>query len=151
MTIDLFPTVAHLIDAKLPAHKIDGKNIWPLIDGTRGAKSPQEAYYFYYNTNDLLAVRSGPWKLHVPQTYRTLNGRPGGTNGIPTKYENLKMERALYNLESDPGETKNVAADTPEIVAKLESFLDSARRDLGDSMTKTLPTHARAPGRIAEP
>lgn len=147
MTIDLFPTIAGLIGAKLPAHKIDGKDIWPLINGTPGAKSPQEAYFFYYNANDLLAVRSGPWKLHVPQTYRTLNGRPGGTNGIPAKYENLKTDLALYNLQTDPSETKNLAANQPDVVAKLQTLLASARADLGDTLTQTPPTHARPPGR----
>jgi arylsulfatase len=150
MTIDFFPTIAHLIGADLPAHKIDGKNIWPLLDGTANAKSPQPAYFFYYNTNDLLAVRSGPWKLHVPQTYRSLNGRTGGTNGIPAKYENLKTDLALYNLDSDPGETKNLAPDQPEVVAKLQSLLAAARRDLGDNLAKTLPTYARPPGRVLE-
>ena len=47
MTIDILPTIAHLIGAKLPKHIVDGKNIWPLFvqDET---KSPHEAYYFYY-------------------------------------------------------------------------------------------------------
>ncbi|MGZ8940387.1 MAG: sulfatase family protein, partial [Limisphaerales bacterium] len=71
MTIDLFPTIAALVGAELPEHRIDGKNIWPLIEGARGAKSPQEGYFFYYNANDLLAVRSGEWKLVVPHEYRT--------------------------------------------------------------------------------
>ena len=46
MTIDILPTVAHLVGAKLLEHKIDGKNIWPLIVGDDDAKSPHEAYYF---------------------------------------------------------------------------------------------------------
>lgn len=147
MTIDLLPTVAHLTSTKLPDHKIDGKNIWSLIDGTPNAKSPQEAYYFYYNANDLLAVRSGPWKFYVPQAYRSLNGRPGGTNGIPAKYENLRTDLALYNLEMDLAEARNVAGDHPEVVQKMEKLLASMRADLGDARTKTNPTQARPPGR----
>ena len=38
MTIDLLPTVTHLIDARLPDHPIDGKNITPLLMGTPGPK-----------------------------------------------------------------------------------------------------------------
>ena len=151
MTIDLFPTIAGLVGANLPSHRIDGRNIWSLIDGTPNATSPQQAYFFYYNTNDLLAVRSGPWKLHVPQTYRSLNGRPGGTNGIPAKYENLETDLALYNLESDPGETKNLASEEREIAKRLEFFLASMRRDLGDALSKTPAPGARAPGRASDP
>ena len=51
MTIDILPTVAELIDAELPEHPIDGENIWPLIAGEPGAKSPHEAYLFYYANN----------------------------------------------------------------------------------------------------
>lgn len=148
MTIDLFPTIARLVDARLPSHKIDGKDIWPLVEGRPGAQSPQEAYLFYYNANDLLAVRSGPWKLFVPQAYRTLNGRPGGTNGIPAKYENLRTDLALYHLDNDPSETKNLAAERPEIVSKLQSLIASARRDLGDHLTLTQASGIRPPGRI---
>jgi arylsulfatase A len=148
MTIDLFPTIAALLQAELPKHKIDGKNIWPLIDGTPGAKSPQEAYYFYYNTNDLLAVRSGPWKLVVPHEYRTLNGQPGGTNGIPAKYTNVKTDLALYNLETDLRETQNVAAENPEVVQKLTALLDRMRADLGDDLQKVKGTGKREPGRV---
>ncbi|MBT4666110.1 MAG: sulfatase, partial [Opitutae bacterium] len=64
MTIDILPTIAHLIKAKLPRHRIDGKNIWPLFTSNK-AKSPHEAYYFFYG-NQLQAVRAGKWKLHFP-------------------------------------------------------------------------------------
>src|SRR5262249_50935475 len=48
MTIDILPTLAALAGAKLPKLPIDGKDITPLIKGEKGAKSPHEAYYFYY-------------------------------------------------------------------------------------------------------
>ena len=47
MTIDILPTIAHLIGAELPSHKINGKYIWPLIAGVEGATSLQEAYFLY--------------------------------------------------------------------------------------------------------
>ena len=150
MTIDVLPTIAALLDADLPEHKIDGKNIWPLIAGTPGAKSPHDAYYFYYNANDLLAIRSGPWKMHVPQSYRSLDGKPGGTNGIPAKYVQLKTGLALYNLENDLSEKNNVASENPEVVKQLTALLDKMRGDLGDSLQKVPATGARKPGRITE-
>ena len=80
MTIDILPTVAGLAHARLPEHKIDGLDIWPLIACTPGARSPHDAYFFYWDRH-LQAVRSGPWKLHFPHAYRTLAGKPGGTAG----------------------------------------------------------------------
>ena len=67
MTIDILPTIAHLIGAKLPKHIVDGKNIWPLFVQDE-AKVSHEAYYFYYG-NQLQAVRQGKWKLHFPHGY----------------------------------------------------------------------------------
>lgn len=135
MTIDILPTVAELIGASLPSHPIDGRSIWPLIAGTDGAKSPQEAYYFYWG-NELQAVRSGQWKLHFPHAFRTLNGRPGGTHGIPAKYENAMLEQSLFDLSADPGEANNVAAAHPEIVGRLADLANNARIRLGDGAQK---------------
>ncbi len=149
MTIDILPTLAHLVGAKLPDHAIDGRNIWPLIAGEPGAKSPQEAYFFYWG-QELQAVRMGKWKLHFPHSYRTLGGKPGGTGGKPAPYENAKIELALFDLETDPGETKNVAGEDPDAVAKIEELADRMRAELGDSATKRKGAGVREPGRLQE-
>jgi arylsulfatase A len=148
MTIDILPTVAKLIGTRLPAHRIDGKDIWPLIAGTPGAKNPHESYFFYYHVNELHAVRSGPWKLYAPHQYRTLAGRPGGTNGIPAKYQQTKTDWALYNLETDVSETTDVAEKNPEVVARLKKLLDNARKDMGDRLINAKGENSREPGRI---
>lgn len=131
MTIDLLPTIAKLINASLPQHPIDGRDIWPLIIDEEDAKSPQDGYYFYWG-NELQAVRSGPWKLHFAHSYRTLNGQPGGKEGVPAKYVNLAIELSLFNLEEDPGETQNVANQHPDVVRRLNALADKARSELGD-------------------
>ena len=38
----------------------------------------------------------------------------------------------LYDLEADIGETTDVAAGNPDVVARLSGYLDDARADLGD-------------------
>jgi arylsulfatase A len=130
-SMDMLPTIAGLADAKLPAHKIDGKDIWPLLRGQSGAKSPHEAFFYYQGWN-LEAIRSGKWKLHFPHGYRTLAGRPGGTGGIPTKYESAKINLALFDLENDIGEQHNVADQNPDVVKRLQQLADAMRQDLGD-------------------
>jgi arylsulfatase A len=148
MTIDLFPTIARLTGAKLPEKKIDGLDIWPLFVGTPDAKNPHDAYYFYYADNQLQAVSSGPWKLQLPHTYSTLAGRPGGTGGKPGAYEARKIEQPeLYNLDDDIGETKNVAAEHPDIVKLLLAFAEQARDDMGDNLTKREGKNRRPPGK----
>jgi arylsulfatase A len=147
MTIDLLPTFAQLIGAQLPEHKIDGRNIWPLMAGESRAQDPQRAYYFYWG-HELQAVRLGRWKLHFPHAYRTLAGRPGGTGGQPAPYEQAKIELSLFDLEVDPGETTNVAQEHPDIVAEIQTLADEMRADLGDSLTKRQGAGLRAAGQL---
>jgi len=149
MTIDILPTIAQLTGAELPDHTIDGKNIWPLIAGESDADSPHDAYYFYYGPQ-LQAVRMGKWKLHFPHGYRTLSGRAGGTGGIPVNYEQAKIELALFDLDSDIGETTNVADQHPDIVAKLKQLADQMRAELGDTAPKRKGSGARPAGRLQE-
>jgi len=138
MTIDLLPTIAKLIGAKLPEKKIDGMDIWPLFTDDQ-AKSPQEAYYLYYG-NQLQAVRQGKWKLHFPHGYRTMAGKPGGTGGIPTKYSQGKIGLSLFNLRTDIGETKDLRDQKPEITQKLSK--------LGKAFDQKLQISKRPAGNI---
>ena len=85
MTIDMLPTIARLIGAKLPPNKIDGLDISEVITG-KTDQSPHDVLYFYYHKDDLEALRSGKWKLELARSYRSLNGRPGGKNGRPVPY-----------------------------------------------------------------
>jgi len=147
-TMDILPTIAHLAGAKLPERKIDGKDIWPLMSGRSNAESPHEAF-FYYRGWALEAVRSGKWKLHFPHGYRTLAGRKGGTGGIPVKYEQGKIDLALFDLENDIGEQRNLADQHPEVVEKLQRLAAEMRRELGDSATKVTGKNRREPGRIS--
>jgi len=135
MTIDLLPTIARLTGAKLPTGKLDGKDITPLLMSEAGAKSPHEAYFFYWN-NELQGVRSGPWKLYFPRTYRSMVGQEPGKDGKPGLYKNVIAGQELFNLESDLSETTNVASRQAEVVRRLEALADRMRADLGDSLRK---------------
>jgi arylsulfatase A-like enzyme len=149
MTIDLLPTVAKIIGGKLPDHPIDGRDILPLLKAQPGAKCPHEAYFHYYNQNELQAVRSGQWKLVFPHTYRTMQGQEPGKDGKPGRYKQLMLESPeLYDLKSDIGETKNVATLNPDIVKKLQALAETARKDMGDNLTKTPGNGSREPGRL---
>jgi hypothetical protein len=119
-TMDLLPTIAEVIGQELPKDRlIDGRNIWPLIAGQPEAKTPHDAFYYYW-MNHLSAVRSGKWKLHVSYIKRD------GTGMIQ------KRVTELYDLENDIGETTNIAADHPEVVKRLMELIKEARIDLGD-------------------
>jgi arylsulfatase A-like enzyme len=149
MTIDILPTIAHLTGAELPSHTIDGKNIWPLIVGRPDARSPHEAYFFYFR-NELQAVRMGKWKLHFPHGYATLGGKPGGTGGRPANLGRAKIGLSLFDLENDAAETTNVAEQHPEIVARIQKLADRMRTELGDSATDRQGVGVRPRGELVE-
>ena len=148
MTIDVLPTVARLAGADLPPRKIDGLDVWPILRGDRGATNPHAAYFIYYNQGDLLAVRSGDWKLFLPHTSQTLGGKLGGTNGVPAPYQRLAVGTELYNLRQDPAERVNVIADHPEVRDRLVALAEGAREELGDRRLQRVGSGVRPPGRV---
>jgi arylsulfatase A-like enzyme len=145
-TIDIFPTIARLTGATLPEHPIDGLDIWPLMAGEPGAKTPHEAYCYYWG-NHLQAIRSGDWKLHFPHEYRSLTGTPG-RDGRPAGYSTQKTELALFNLQDDVGETTDVQGQHPDVVARLQALAEAAREELGDSALQRVGKGFRPPARI---
>jgi arylsulfatase A-like enzyme len=121
-TMDLLPTLARLAETKAPQDRIiDGKDIWPLLADQPGARSPHEAFY-YYQIDQLQAVRSGRWKLHLPLKVKKANWGEGTPN-TPLK---------LFDLKADIGETTNLADKYPDVVKRLLALAEKARADLGD-------------------
>ncbi len=146
-TIDLLPTIAALADAELPDHKIDGHDIRPLMFGQSDAKTPHDSFACFYK-GELEAVRNERFKLVFPHKYRTLNGHPGGTGGLPIAYQNKMAKRALYDLDNDIGETTDVSADFPDVVAELEAAAANYRNEMGDKLTQTKGTEIRPAGKL---
>ncbi len=148
MNIDLLPTLAQRVGADLPKHPIDGKDVWHLWTG-ESTTSPHEAYYFYYHVNELHGVRYQNWKLYFPHRYRTLDGQPGGKNGLPAHYSYKNIEKIeLYNLDTDLSETTDVAEQYPEVVAQIVALADQKRKELGDALTNQTGTGSRPAGSI---
>jgi arylsulfatase A-like enzyme len=168
-TIDLLPTLARWAGAELPALSIDGRDIRPLVLGTPGAKSPHEAYLIYAG-DELQAVRSGRWKLHLKHAYLSVDGPPGrdgkparhgqmaplamsnsGLAGIASRHGYTIREQplALFDLAADVGETRNVAAQHLDVVARLQTVVERARRALGDSLSGVKGSEVRPSGSVA--
>jgi arylsulfatase len=148
-TIDILPTLATITKAPLPAHKIDGVNILPLMTGDQNA-NPREVFLYYYNANCLEAVRKNQWKLVFPHPSRTYEGFAPGQDGAGGKTASVRVESALYDLRRDPGERYDVKDSNPEVVAELSKIADEARLDLGDGIMNIKGANVREPGRVEE-
>jgi len=151
MSIDLFATVAAIVGAPPPAadRPIDGRDARAVWACEPGAKPSQEAYFFYYHTNHLEGVRMGRWKLSLPRRSRTLDGKPGGVDGAEAPYVVKDVPLALFDLEADPAETRDVSAENPEAMAALLAHVERARADLGDALVKREGSGRRPAGGAA--
>ena len=133
-TIDVLPTVAHLLGAESPTLAMDGKNILPLM--VSDSQSPHESIPYYYADGQLQAIRNERWKLVFPHQYRSIAGQKGRNDGKPVDYQNRKVEKPeLYDLENDVGESTNVIDANPKQAAALKLLADRWRNELGDSLT----------------
>jgi len=140
--IDLMPTIVALAGGQVPTDRIiDGKDVSPILFGQPDAKNPHE-YFLYFGDNSLNAIRSGKWKLKFEGTLRE--------ETYYTKYEqpDAKIPPALYNLELDPGEQKDVAPNHPDIVKHLSELADAARQDLGDARREIVGKNVRPRGEV---
>lgn len=145
-TIDIFPTVAELLELKLPGQKIDGVSLLNILKGDITA-SPRKEFYYYYRKNNLEAVRLEDWKLILPHPGRTYENFKEGMDGFPGETnENLSFEKALYDLRRDPGERYDVKEQFPEMVKTLEALAEKAREDLGDDLTQRTGKNVRLVG-----
>lgn len=166
MGIDLLPTLTELAGGKHPTLKIDGQSVKGLLLGDTGAKSPHEALFFYAGS-ELHAVRGGKWKLHFAHPYLTTSAEPGrggkpsnwgknkplsitqsGMDGIASRHGQSveQLELSLFDLNADPGETKNLARKHPDIVARLSQLAEPIRAELGDALTGVKGYGQRAAG-----
>ncbi|MBN1342783.1 MAG: arylsulfatase [Phycisphaerae bacterium] len=99
---DVMPTLAELGGAKSP-EGVDGVSVAATLLG-RGVQGKRE--YMYWEFDGGRAVRAGQWKA--------VRGPRRGA----------KLE--LYDLSSDIGETRDVAADHPDVVAKMTGYMNGA-------------------------
>ncbi|MEZ6107029.1 MAG: sulfatase [Pirellulaceae bacterium] len=110
-TMDLFVTLSSMVGQPLPDDRAyDGFDLTDLLMGT--GPSTRDVMY-YYRDDRLLAVRKGPWKMH-------LETQAGYGQAEPTVHD----PPALYHLGYDASEKNDVSAANPEIVTELRSMLE---------------------------
>jgi arylsulfatase len=143
--MDLYPTIAALISAKITSEIIDGKNILSLMKGKKGAHTPHDIYYYYYR-NALQAIRAGNYKLQLPHAdVESPDLEHPGYDGYRGGVHTVERPLALFNLDKDPLEVYDISAQNPGILKNLLEAVDEARKKLGDSIVGVKGAEVRLP------
>jgi arylsulfatase A-like enzyme len=104
---DFLPTAAALAGAK-DLSQIDGISMLPALLGEPTTNRHDFLYWEFHERGFQQAVRMGDWKAVRPQA------------GAPLE---------LYDLSADLGEKQDVAARHPDVVARIEAYLKTARTE----------------------
>jgi arylsulfatase A-like enzyme len=107
---DMWATFAELTGRRLEA-ATDGLSMVPALLGRSGQRRHDSLYWEYHSSGSSQAVRMGDWK------------------GIRTDIlKNPAAAIELYDLARDPRETRNVAADHPDVVLRIERVMRQRTR-----------------------
>jgi arylsulfatase A-like enzyme len=124
---DLMATCAEVLGVKLPDSAAeDSVSFLPLL---RGEDRPTRQDLVHQCYSELLAIRQGPWKLAlcagdgVERPWCNEKGVPHDIGEAEARQRGLPPIQ-LYNVVDDPGETKNLQAEHPEIVRRLYGLLE---------------------------
>jgi len=126
ISTDFYPTcLAAAGLAQRPSQHLDGLNLQPLFGGKTSLGRKALFWHFpHYNEHPFSVpssvIRRGPWKL-----IETFD--PEGVE--------------LYNLAEDLSETRNLAAEKPDLVKEMRRELDTWRRDVGAEMMRPNPDY----------
>ncbi len=105
-SMDLYPTILGLAGVEVAQNKpLDGNNIKDLLTGQ---KDKVTDVVYYYDANNLYAIRKGAYKAHF-QTNASYSQKPAESHNPPL----------LYNVEHDPSEKFEIGKKYPEVVEEL--------------------------------
>ncbi|MCB1208534.1 MAG: sulfatase [Verrucomicrobiales bacterium] len=156
-TMDFLPTFAELADAKLPEGvTLDGQDASDTLFGN--AVNKDRPPLFDYFGVQLQAIRSGQWKLILPITELPTTRVPSlwfeHQPGLFERQHRLWPTATLFNLDDDVGETTDVAAAHPDVVAdllrKAQAFDQKFQKELPPVLYLPGPKQP-APGQIRTP
>ncbi|MCM8532627.1 MAG: sulfatase [Lentisphaeraceae bacterium] len=126
IAMDLFPTLSEMIGEKLATDRVyDGVSLMPIMNGEELERKSNQPF-FYYNSENLQAVRVGDWKLHLPRS----------KDELPFWDKNKQFlnltKPVLFNIKSDLAESVDMADQKPELVQEMLELVAEMKLSLGE-------------------
>ncbi len=126
---DIMATCAAIVGAQLPADAAeDSFNLLPALTGER-QDAPIRPFVLHQTMTNKLAIRSGRWKLldHPGSGGNDYQAQPClRPYRLPDTAPDAPGQ--LYDLVADPGETRNLYFQHPDVVSRLQRLLQDAKR-----------------------
>ena len=114
--IDWMPTLCAVAGIEEMPEQLDGEDVSDIWFGAQRSRS-KPLYWRASSTGAAPAMREGKWKLHMGSR--------------------KKQRTELYDLSVDPSESRNVAAEHPDVVARMTAKLEAWVAELPEEYEKT--------------
>jgi arylsulfatase A len=115
---------------------VDGITLRPLLEKADSSAWPERTLFTH---NPIDETNKFPGAVRTPR-YRLVREIKGPAGGSKAKANDAGATPwQLYDMESDPGETKDIAADHPDIVKQLSDQYDAWFADISRDALQRFP------------
>lgn len=121
--VDILPTVCGLLDLDQPERHLDGSNLAPLLTGEGEFERHQPLFWHLQKSRPIVAMRDGRYSLVADPDYELSTSNMFQEAWIPKIKAGSYTNFRLYDLEADPQQTTDLAAEKPELVKRLKQQL----------------------------
>ncbi|MDG2422857.1 MAG: sulfatase [Phycisphaerales bacterium] len=128
--LDLAPTVYDMVDVSYEHDSLDGDSLVPVLSG-QDHSLESRSHYWHFPAYLEAGGKSGPWRTTPAGAIRH------GRWKLIEYFEDGRLE--LYDLETDPGESRNQADDEPAVRDRLHELLRDWRQSVNAPMPTPLP------------
>lgn len=121
--VDILPTVCGLLNLDTPERHLDGSNLAPLLTQQGEFERHQPLFWHLQKSRPIVAMRDGRYSLVADPDYELSTSNMFQEAWIPTIKAGGYTNFRLYDLEADPQQTTDLAAEKPELVKRLKQQL----------------------------
>jgi arylsulfatase len=127
--LDLLPTFTAMAGASLPAQRVDGVDISPMLEG-RSEVSIERGVFLLFDYWNLQCALLGNWKLHLARC-----DQPPWLDVSPDGRTNLLLPRPeLYDVVRDPAESSECGLTYPQLVSSIKAQAESLLETFPDTV-----------------